>query len=140
MMSKHLGAAYEAQFAADALKKGLHVLEPKGDYLPYDFIVHGATGSYKVQVKGTGAKMRRGQRKTDYYKIVAGNRQKGDSRGKVKISAEEADLLAAYMAPSGVWYFIPIPKIESVSMYFSPDNQVSQAKYEIWKEAWNLFR
>ena len=137
-MSKKLGAAYEAQFAADALRKGLDVLEPKGDYLPYDFIVHGRTDAYKVQVKGTSA-FSKGR---SYYKIVAGSRQKvgKTTKAKAKLDPDLADILAAYMAPSQVWYFVPIDKIEAVSMYFSPDNKFSQAQYEIWKEAWNLFK
>ena len=37
--TKRRGSQYEAAFVTQALKRGLDILEPYGDYMPYDLMV-----------------------------------------------------------------------------------------------------
>ena len=58
MMSnmKRRGSQYEAAFVTQALKRGLDILEPYGDYMPYDVMVQNADGRIqRIQVKGTNS-------------------------------------------------------------------------------------
>ena len=51
---KREGTSHEARFKSEALKRGLDVLVPEGDYLPYDvMVVNGEGTKIRVQVKGT---------------------------------------------------------------------------------------
>jgi len=37
------------------------------------------------------------------------------------------------------WYLIPVAKLNSKSVYLSPDDEKSVGRYETWREAWNVF-
>ena len=51
---KREGTSHEARFKSEALKRGLDVLVPEGDYLPYDcMVVNGEGTKIRVQVTGT---------------------------------------------------------------------------------------
>lgn len=129
---KKEGAAHEARFTAAALARGFDVMEPVGDYLPYDRIVLNSVGdSFRVQVKGT-AHMQKGKRS---YKVMAVT----GSETKKRISSDDADVLAAYVVPADAWYLIPVDKIKAVGIYLSPLDDSSVGKYEPWRDAWNVF-
>jgi|TARA_Y100001970_G_scaffold112626_2_gene140530 hypothetical protein len=131
--AKRRGSQYEAAFVTQALKRGLDVLEPYGDYMPYDVMVQNDEGRIqRVQVKGTSANIKN----KPGYKVIAasGNSQKRPIKG------EEVDVLAAYVEPEDCWYLIPIRKIEGgVSVYLNPNTKLN-GRYEVWKEAWNVFQ
>ena len=55
------------------------------------------------------------------------------------LSPEDCDVFAVYVAPAKVWYLIPVEKLTGVSVYLSPNNEYSQAQFELWKDAWNGF-
>jgi len=132
--SKQLGAAWEARFTADALKRGLNVLQPIGDYLPYDLMVENKRDdTYRVQVKGTSYRQ---TGKKDIYRISAVS---GNSKiGKRAITKEQVDVLAIFVVPLTTWYHIPIEKITASAVYVRPV-EGSSAQYEVWKEAWNTY-
>lgn len=131
-LSKKDGASHEARFTALALARGFDVMSPVGDYLPYDRIVLNSAGeSFRVQVKGTAHR----QKGKQSYKIVAAT----GSETKKRISADDADVLAAYVVPADAWYLIPVGKINSVGVYLSPLDESSVGKYEPWRDAWNVF-
>jgi hypothetical protein len=131
--TKRRGSQYEAAFVTQALKRGLDILEPYGDYMPYDIMVQNADGRIqRVQVKGTGARIKG----KPGFKIIAAS----GNTTKTPINPEEVDVLAAYVEPEDVWYLIPVVKLTgNVSVYLNPHSKVN-GRYEVWKEAWNVFQ
>jgi len=131
---KKQGASYEARFTADAISKGFDVMEPAGDYLGYDRIAVNDRGeTFRVQVKGTSY-LQKGKRS---YKILAAT-GKGGSQKKM-LTVDDAEVLAVYVDPVATWYLIPVAKLNSKSVYLSPDDEKSVGRYETWREAWNVF-
>jgi hypothetical protein len=130
--TKRRGSQYEAAFVVQALKRGLDILEPVGDYMPYDLMVQNADGRIqRVQVKGTSSPLKG----KPGYKIIAAS----GNATKLPLNPDEVDVLAAYVEPCDVWYLIPLRKIDGgISVYLNPATKVT-AKYEVWKEAWNVF-
>ena len=131
--TKRRGSQYEAAFVTQSLKRGLDILEPVGDYMPYDLMVQNGDGRIlRVQVKGTNSPVKG----KPGYKIIAAS----GSTTKTPINPEEVDVLAAYIEPEDVWYLIPLRKIAGgVSIYLNP-NTKQNGRYEVWKEAWNVFQ
>ena len=131
--TKRRGSQYEAAFVTQALKRGLDILEPYGDYMPYDIMVQNADGRIqRVQVKGTSSQIKN----KPGYKVIAAS----GNATKTPINPEEVDVLAAYVEPEDVWYLIPVVKLTgNVSVYLNPHSKVN-GRYEVWKEAWNVFQ
>ena len=130
--TKRRGSQYEAAFVVQALKRELDILEPVGDYMPYDLMVQNADGRIqRVQVKGTSSPIKG----KPGYKIIAAS----GNDTKTPLNPDEVDVLAAYVEPCDVWYLIPLRKLDGgVGLYLNPKTKVN-AKYEVWKEAWNVF-
>jgi len=133
MNTKRRGSQYEAAFVTQALKRGLDILEPVGDYMIYDLMVSNSAGRIqRVQVKGTSSQIKN----KPGYKVIAAS---GNLR-KVPLNPDEVDVMAAYVEPCDVWYLIPVRKLDGgISVYLNPATKVN-AKYEVWKEAWNVFQ
>ena len=135
MMSnmKRRGSQYEAAFVTQALKRGLDILEPYGDYMPYDVMVQNADGRIqRIQVKGTNSPIKG----KPGYKILAAS---GNIK-KVALSPEKVDVLAAYVEPEDTWYLIPVVKLNgNMSVYLNPNTKLN-GRYEVWKDAWNVFQ
>ena len=133
MNTKRRGSQYEAAFVTQALKRGLDILEPVGDYMIYDLMVSNSAGRIqRVQVKGTSSQIKN----KPGYKVIAAS---GNLK-KVPLNPDDVDVLAAYVEPCDVWYLIPVRKLDGgVSVYLNPATKVN-AKYEVWKEAWNVFQ
>ena len=133
-MSKRHGHAYEAQFIADALTRGLDVAKPEGDFLPYDLLVTNDGGKrwLRVQVKGT-AHVQAGK-PLPTYKVLAARGYKS----KTPIESGDVDVLAAWVAPALVWYHVPIKNVKARSIYLAPTRE-SRNQYEIWRDAWNVY-
>ncbi len=131
--TKRRGSQYEAAFVTQALKRGLDILEPVGDYMPYDLMVQNADGRIqRVQVKGTNSRVKG----KPGYKIIAAS----GSTTKTPINPEEVDVLAAYVEPEDTWYVIPVVKLKgNVSVYLNPKTK-RNGRYEVWREAWNVFQ
>ena len=130
--TKRRGSQYEAAFVVQALKRGLDILEPVGDYMPYDLMVQNADGRIqRVQVKGTSSPIKG----KPGYKIIAAS----GNTTKLPLNPDEVDVLAAYVEPCDVWYLIPLRKLDGgVSVYLNPKTKVN-GRYEVWKDAWNVF-
>jgi hypothetical protein len=133
MNTKRRGSQYEAAFVTQALKRGLDILEPVGDYMIYDLMVSNSAGRIqRVQVKGTSSQIKN----KPGYKVIAAS---GNLK-KVPLNPDEVDVMAAYVEPCDVWYLIPVRKLDGgISVYLNPATKVN-AKYEVWKEAWNVFQ
>ena len=130
--TKRRGSQYEAAFVTQALKRGLDILEPYGDYMPYDLMVQNVDKRIqRVQVKGTSSQIKN----KPGYKVIAAS----GNATKTPINPDEVDVLAAYVEPEDVWYLIPVVKLTgNVSVYLNPNSKVN-GRYEVWKEAWNVF-
>ena len=133
MNPKRRGSQYEAAFVTQALKRGLDILEPYGDYMPYDVMVQNGDGRIlRVQVKGTGNQIKN----KPGYKVIAAT----GNATKTPINPDEVDVLAAYVEPEDTWYVLPVVKLKvNVSVYLNP-NTKRNGRYEVWKEAWNVFQ
>tara|TARA_Y100001938_G_scaffold10242_1_gene12610 strand:- start:934 stop:1335 length:402 start_codon:yes stop_codon:yes gene_type:complete len=129
--TKRQGASYEALFKSEALRRGLDVLDPVGDYLTYDVLVTKGKSVFRVQIKGTTSRPK-GKK---HFKIQAAKGR----YSREMLTKDHCDVFAAYVAPAKTWYIIPTEELIAVSMYLSPDNEYSNAQYEMWKEAWNVF-
>jgi len=133
MNPKRRGSQYESAFVTQALKRGLDILEPYGDYMPYDVMVQNGDGRIqRVQVKGTSSRIKG----KPGFKIIAAS----GNATKTPISSEEVDVLAAYVELEDTWYLIPVKKLTGhVSVYLNPKTE-RNGRYEVWKEAWNVFQ
>lgn len=137
---KRAGSIYEQQFFLDALKNGLEVFTPIGDYLPQDCIVMNSAGrTFRVQVKGTGVLVEDKRRNGGLgrYMITSASGKKV----KETIDCTKVDTLAAYIEPVNAWYIIPCMDLDNairISLY--PHNTKSKAKYEKFQDNWNAFK
>lgn len=136
---KRAGSIYEQQFFLDALKNGLEVFTPIGDYLPQDCIVMNSAGrTFRVQIKGTGSLVHDTRGKgMGRYMITSASGKKV----KETIDCTKVDTLAAYIEPVNAWYIIPCMDLDNairISLY--PHNTKSKAKYEKFQDNWNAFK
>ena len=136
---KRAGSLYEQQFFLDALKNGLEVFTPLGDYLPQDCIVMNSAGrTFRVQIKGTSTLLHDTRGKgLGRYMITSASGKKV----KETIDCTKVDTLAAYVQPLGKWYIIPGMDLDNairISLY--PHNNKSKAKYERFQDNWNAFK
>ena len=123
---KRRGEWAEMRFMAKAAENGLEVTKPFGDSAHYDFAVEHQGKFARVQVKSTVAKCGRG-----YGCTVRG------SRGPYGRNA--FDYVAVYLILEDVWYIIPAKNVRGKwAVWLCPN--LSNAKYEPYREAWHLLR
>ena len=130
---KHAGTLYESMFKVEAMKRGLHVSEAEGDYLPYDVIIDNGRRLYKVQVKGTCSRRTR----TGYNITTAMGSKTSE---KNRYGEKAYDILAALVLGDGesYWYIIPRDKIgRNLTIKLYP-NPMSKAKWEKYRHGWDL--
>ena len=133
------GSLYEQIFFAEALKHGLEVFPPLGDYLPIDCLVMNSAGRvFKVQIKGTG-------------KVTICPKNKGSGRYKITASCgslkkqpldcTKVDVLAAYIEDLELWYLIPCMSLDNaLTLGLYPNIPDSKGKHEKFRENWDLFK
>ena len=136
---KRDGSLYEQIFFAEALKHGLEVFPPLGDYLPIDCLVMNSAGRvFKVQIKGTG-------------KVTICPKNKGSGRYKITASCgslkkqpldcTKVDVLAAYIEDLELWYLVPCMALDNaLTLGFYPNIPDSKGKHEKFRENWDLFK
>ncbi len=62
-------------------------------------------------------------------------------KNKVVYTAEDIDVLAAHVVPLDVWYVVPVGVLAAgTSLRLYPDNGCKTARFEKYREAWDLFR
>lgn len=123
-----------------AMERGLIVSKPFGDSASYDVIVekprkhnhrgHRGRGGrlLKIQVRSVLRMNGRG------YKVDA---RRGYHRRP--LMPDEADFVAAYVAPEKAWYIVPVRAFapaNHLSLY--PQVKKSEGKWERYREAWHL--
>lgn len=125
---KRRGEWAESVFMARAGEQGLAVSRPWGDSNSYDCVV-GRPGKFAaVQVKSTTMKLERG---TGYSCSTCSSHK--------AYRAGALDFLAAYVIPEDTWYIIPAKEIRGKKS-ISLGTAGGEAKYEKYREAWNLLR
>ena len=135
--NKKDGFRYEMNFFNEALKRGLDVFIPAGDYLPQDCIIQNSEGKiYKVQVKGTNTSVQEKQvKKIPRYRLSTGKGRKGKS----VIDCNDCDILVGYVAPLDIMYLIPCGEILGVSTWLYPDDPKTKSRLEKFRENWSVF-
>ena len=118
----------ESVFMARASEHGLPVSKPWGDSRSFDCVV-GRPGKFvAVQVKCTVAKLESGK---GYICSVCSSHK--------AYRAGAFDFVAAYVVLEDVWYIIPAKLIRGKkSISLCTDG--AEAKYEEYREAWDLLR
>jgi PD-(D/E)XK endonuclease len=129
--SKRTGEISEAAFLHKAVSLGLKVTKPWGDSERYDFVVDSGTRLWRVQIKSTSALHAGG------YQIQPIHHVYGER--KLAYTSEEIDALAAHIVPLDVWYVLPVNALGSgTSLRLYPDGGCKTARFEQYREAWNL--
>tara|TARA_R100000900_G_scaffold99144_4_gene76654 strand:- start:116 stop:523 length:408 start_codon:yes stop_codon:yes gene_type:complete len=125
------GAVYEAEFQAEALRRGF---VPHLPVVPmsWDVLVTCPSGILKVQVKGTS---QMSSEPNDYsYKIMTSR-----GAGKKYSIKEEVDVIACWVDPRSLWYLIPQSKLKAKCVRLYADATKTRSKYQKYKEDWSLF-
>jgi hypothetical protein len=130
---KRLGEIAEAAFLWKAERLGFSVAKPWGDSEKYDYIVDSGQRLWRVQLKSTAALHGRGCEVQPVYSVYG--------EGKAAYRPDEIDVLAAYIFPKDTWYLIPIEDFAPAkNLRFYPDISCRHARWEIYREAWRVFR
>jgi len=135
--TRRKGYIWEQVFFTEALKHGLEVFTPLGDYHPQDCIVLNSSGrKFNVQVKGTSQKQFCKKNKgLGRYKVTC------TTGISTAIDCDKVDVVAVYCADIELWYLIPCLALEGstvVAMY--PHNPNSEAKHEKYRDYWDIFK
>jgi hypothetical protein len=133
---KERGEWVEAQFIAEALRRGHTVLKPWGDSQPFDVALNFGNRILRVQVKSTS------------YRVDNGYRCQfqTNSHGR-QYTPRQLDFFAGYVIPPKTWYLIPARILfnggrEPTGPMLFPMEPVraNSYSYECYKEAWRLLR
>jgi hypothetical protein len=109
-----------------AAEQGLHINKPWGDMTHYDFVVGYGGHLLRVQVKST-------------TRVQFGGYCCNVRSATGPYVGDVFDVIAILVIPEDVWYIIPADKIRGQSgVMLRP--QLAKAKYESYKEAWDLLR
>jgi len=131
--TKRTGELSEAAFLLKAESLGFRVAKPWGDSEPYDFILDSGPHLWRVQLKCTQVIRARGYDIQPTYAIYG--------KGKVAYTADEIDVLVAHIVPINTWYVLPVDDFApSKSLRFYPDIECKRARWEKYREAWDLMR
>jgi hypothetical protein len=126
-----LGGIYEAEFEAEALRRGFVTHRPT---LPvaWDFLVTCPKGILKVQVKGTGAVS--SEPGDTSFKVMT-----SQGSNKKKNIGEDVDVVACWVDPVRVWYVIPTSTKPTKCIRLFAASPRSSSKYEKFRENWSPF-
>ena len=129
---KQRGELAEMAFMFKAAGLGFGVAKPWGDSERYDFILDSGERLWRVQVKSTYV-----ARSPKYSVNACGN-----SKGKKKsYTAEEIDILVAYIVAEDLWYVVPVAAFAPRRhLNFYPSGCCSGGPYEKYREAWDLMK
>jgi hypothetical protein len=131
--SKRTGELAEAAFLHKAVSLGFRVTKPWGDSERYDFVLDAGERLWPVQIKCTAA-VRAGGYHIQPIHFVYGKR-------KVIYTAADIDVLAAHIVPLDIWYVVPVEALApGTSLRLYPDGGCKRARFEKYREAWDLFR
>ena len=126
-----LGGIYEAEFEAEALRRGFIPHRPT---LPvaWDFLVDCPKGVLKVQVKGTSTVSSEGG--DNSFKVMT-----SQGSNKKRTIGEEVDVIACWVDPVRVWYIIPTSAKPTKCVRLFAATPRSSSKHEKFRENWSPF-
>lgn len=131
--SKRTGELSEAAFLHKAVSLGFKVTKPWGDSERYDFVLDAGDRLWRVQIKCTAALHAGGYHIQPIHFVYGKN--------KVVYTAEDIDVLAAHIVPLDVWYVVPVEALApGTSLRLYPDDGCKSARFEKYREAWDLLR
>ena len=133
---KERGEWVEAQFIAEALRRGYTVLKPWGDSRQFDVAINFGSRIVRVQVKSTS------------YRVGTGYRCEFErNRRSSPYTLKEVDFFAAYILLRDTWYLIPARALVNgdhlkKGPMLCPMQPLEKNRYlyEGYKEAWPLLR
>ncbi len=103
-----------------------------GESERYDFILDSGKRFWRVQVKSTYVTC------SPRYGI---NAMRGRTGDKKPYTAEQIDILVAYIVAADAWYVLPIGAFAPpVHLMFYPDGTHPGGRYEKYREAWELMK
>jgi hypothetical protein len=127
---KQRGELAEIRFMLKAAGLGFGVAKPWGDSERYDFILDSGKRFWRVQVKSTYVTC------SPRYGINAMGGRTGD---KKPYTAEQIDILVAYIVAADASYVLPIGA-SAPRLMFYPDGTHPGGRYEKYREAWELMK
>jgi hypothetical protein len=141
-VSKQRGTYYEHCFLLECLERNLHPHPSIGDYLPHDIIVQNEAGRlFRVQIKGTEKLVT--DKRSAVVNPVKGRYRITASYGRNKrepIDCKLVDVLAAYVSDQNIFYNIPCTDLSGRCVWLNPDHTKSKARYEKYKNNWDVFK
>ena len=112
---------------------GFRVTKPWGDSELYDFVLDSGTRLWRVQIKCTAVERAGGYHIQPIHFVYGKN--------KVVYTADDIDVLAAHVVPLDVWYVVPVAALAAgTSLRLYPDDGCKTARFEKYREGWDLFR
>ena len=131
--SKRTGELAEAAFLHKAVGLGFRVTKPWGDSERYDFVLDSGRRLWRVQIKCTAVERAGGYHIQPIHFVYGKN--------KVVYTGDEIDVLAAHVVPLDVWYVVPVEALAAgTSLRLYPNDGCKAARFEKYREAWDLFR
>jgi hypothetical protein len=131
--SKRTGEVSEAAFLHKAVGLGFRVTKPWGDSERYDFVLDSGRRLWRVQIKCTASERAGGYHIQPIHFVYGKN--------KVVYTADDIDVLAAHIVPLDVWYVVPVGALaQGTSLRLYPDDACKAARFEKYREAWQVFR
>jgi hypothetical protein len=131
--TKRTGELAEAAFVVKAASLGFAVSKPWGDSERYDFILDAGHRTWRVQIKCTATLLAGAYEVQSTYT---------DRKHKGHYTADDIDVLVAYILPLDLWYVVPANALPaSASLRFYPEGKCTRRpRFEQYREAWDLFR
>jgi hypothetical protein len=131
--TKRTGELAEAAFLHKAVGLGFRVTKPWGDSERYDFVLDSGRRLWRVQIKCTAVERAGGYHIQPIHFVYGKN--------KVVYTADDIDVLAAHVVPLDVWYVVPVEALAAgTSLRLYPDVGCKTARFEKYREGWDLFR
>jgi hypothetical protein len=127
----------EAAFLFKATSLGFAVAKPWSNSERYDFILDNGSRLWRVQIKCTASLRARGY---DVQPIRAIYTRALGTKSKFAYSPDDVDALVAHIVPVDAWYVLPIAACAHKSLRFYPDADCPRARFEKYREAWQLFQ
>jgi hypothetical protein len=128
--NKKSGTIGEYAFVVEALKQGLDVYTPIGDYSTTDILVENPDGKhFRVQVKTTGKRI-----DNHRFKVVVGQGLK-----KQRLKRKDVDVLAVYLSSIDCWFIIPMSKTKGQKTFALYTQRNSKSQWSRYKNNWDLF-
>ena len=133
MTSKRTGEVSELALALKARTMGFMVAKPWGDSELYDLLLGWGRRLWRVQLKCTRVIRSRGYEVQPIHSVYG--------KGKMAYGAREIDALVVHIPPCDAWYVLPVKDFAgSKCLRFYPDIECKGARWEKYREAWDLLR